>query len=149
MKYEFDIIVHGKIANYAENLSNEDDFIDYWYNFMKSPVLREIESNMFARINAFHWTRWKEDFERTYTPVKGNGYSGKEKWWYSAFLHYFQYAIQSSSACIAGFYGKGVLQSLMDEWYQYHTFGVDCAIEKFIEKYNKPGWVENIIKLQM
>ena len=149
MKYEFDIIVHNKLAHYAESLSEEIDFIDYWINFCKSSVFREIESNWFARINAFHWTRWREDFELIYEPIKGNGYSEKERWWYASFMHYLQYAMQSPSASIVDYYGKEVLFSLMDEWYQYHTFGVDCAIEKFIEKHNKPIWVKNILRLQM
>jgi hypothetical protein len=130
-----------KFGDWAINLSDEIDFIDYWYNLTLSRTKAQIESDPMSSINAFHWTRWQEDFEEfvdKYQPKAGNGFTQSQREWFAAYTHYLVCALGLPSKAVAVHYGAEKFTNLMDGWSRYHTFGVDQFVESFISEYGTP-----------
>ena len=151
MKYEFDFGAVIKLGDWAANLDDDTDFIDYWYSLSLSDTKRGIESNPMNKINAFHWTRWKEDFEEFvdgYSIIPGDGYSSREREWFAMYTQYLVYAFQVSSSFLAGHYGKETYRDIIADWYRYHTFGVDQFAENIASKHGLPPGAE-VIRLGM
>ena len=150
LEYEFGTVL--KLAHWAEELDDSIDFIDYWYNLALSKTKWLIESDMANRINAFHWTRWKEDFEQfeeKYDPKYGNGYSGAERSYFAMYSQYLVYSLQLYSKELAEYYGKSGFQKLMDCYNQYHCIGSNLFADKFAEKFGLPAGVEKIVYINL
>ena len=152
MKYELEFGTVLKLGDWAANLADDIDFIDYWYHLSMSRTKHEIESDFMNKINAFHWTRWKEDFEEFtdgYQTLSGEGYSSAEREWFAMYTQYLVYAYQSSSSALASHYGIGTYHDIMGNWHKYHTFGVDQFAENIAAKYGLPPGVAAAVKLAM
>ena len=154
MKYEF-VFEFGtdlKLGDWAANLADDIDFIDYWYHLSLSSTKYEIESNYMNKINAFHWTRWKEDFEEFtdgYQIISGEGFSAAEREWFAMYTQYLVYAFQASSSFLARHYGKNTYRDIMDNWFKYHTFGVDQFVENIAIKHGLPPGVVDVNRIGM
>ncbi|MCL1883465.1 MAG: hypothetical protein FWF81_06925 [Defluviitaleaceae bacterium] len=142
MKYEYEYITVSKLSEWAENLPNDIDFLDYWFNLSLSNVKFLIESDIVNKINAFEWTRWQNDFEREYQPQPGEGYDRELRFWFADFSQMLVYSLQISSKEIARYYGKDKFAMLAEKWYQYHIFGTDHAINRFAETFGLPPTVK-------
>ena len=135
---------------WAEHLSADIDFIDYWYNLFLSETKAKIESHPMNNINAFYWNRWKNDFEiyvDKYAPVPGIGYNGEVRFFLGWYMQYVVYALQIPSRQIAEHYGKEVFQQVLDGWFKYHTFGSNLFMEHFADKFGLPDGVTEVIRL--
>ena len=152
MKYEFDFGTVLKLGDWAANLADDIDFIDYWFNLSISQTKHEIESDIMNNINAFHWTRWKEDFEEFidgYRPIGGEGFSSVEREWFAMYTQYLVYAFQSSSSYIAKHYGIDTFREIMADWFRFHTFGVDQFVENIVATHGLPIDVDTVHRLGM
>jgi hypothetical protein len=152
MKFNFEFVTVIKLGDWAANLDDDIDFIDYWFHLSLSQTKYKIESDIMNNINAFHWNRWKEDFEifvDGYAIVKGEGYSAPEREWFAMYVQYLVYAFQVSSRFLAEYYGKPVFRDIMKDWFKYHTFGVDQFVERIIIKHGLPAGVSSVEKLCM
>ena len=152
MRYEFEFGTVLKLGDWAANLPDDIDFIDYWYHLSLSATKSEIESNYMNNINAFHWTRWKEDFEEFadgYRIVAGEGFSAAEREWFAMNMQYLVYAFQVSSSFLAKHYGKCTYRNIMDNWFKYHTFGVDQFVESITAKHGLPPGVTTVDRIGM
>ena len=150
MNYELEFTTVLKLGDWAANLPDDVDFIDYWYHLSLSATKHEIESNFMNKINAFHWTRWKEDFEEYtdgYQPVGGEGFSATEREWFAMYTQYLVYALQASSGSLAKHYGKDTYRDIMDNWFKYHTFGVDQFVENITMKHGLPPCVTTVSRV--
>ena len=138
-----------KLSDWAESLSDTNDFIDYWYALSLSPIKYQIESDMINKINAFYWTRWQTDFERDYQIRLGEGYDSELRRWFAYFTQHLVCAFQISSKEIALHYGKACYVELTNKWFQYHTFGMDQSISRFAEAFGLPPDVQKVHLLNM
>lgn len=136
--YEYEYITVSKLSDWAESLSGDIDFLDYWYHLSISDIKHSIEVSILNKINAFEWTRWQEDFEEVYRPIPGEGYDKELRFWFADFSQMLVYALQISSKDIAICYGKDGFAKILDKWYQYHTFGTDHAVSRFVEDFGMP-----------
>ncbi|MCL1883908.1 MAG: hypothetical protein FWF81_09195 [Defluviitaleaceae bacterium] len=50
---------------------------------------------------------------------------------------------------IAQYYGKVKFAMLTEKWYQYHTFGIDHAINRFAEAFGLPPTVKALQPLSL
>jgi len=135
---EYELQTVYKLSDWAESLSDSVDFIDYWYNLSLSPIKYDIESDIVNKINAFDWKRWQTDFEQEYQIKPGEGYDPELRRWFAFFTQHLVYVFQISSSDIALHYGKENFANLTNKWYQYHTFGVDHAINRFVDAFGLP-----------
>ena len=151
VKYEFEFSTVLKLGDWAANLDDGIDFIDYWYHLSLSGTKHDIESDFMNKINAFHWNRWKEDFEvfvDGYKIIPGEGFSSHEREWFAMYTQYLVYAFQLSSSFLARHYGKETYREIMDDWFKYHTFGVDHFVESITEKHGLPPGAE-VVRIGM
>ena len=149
---EFNFTTVLKFGGWAESLPDDIDFLDYWYNLFLSKTKAQIESSILDNINAFHWTRWREEFEEYidgYKPIPGNGYDSEIRLWFGEYMQYLVYGLDTPSFKIASHYKKDVFQSVFDDWFVYHTFGVDQFIENFTERFGLPPGVNSLVALHM
>ena len=137
-----DLFVQDKIdkfADWAKSLSDDVDFIDYWYNLFLSQTKERIESNPLNNINAFWWTRWKEDFEEfvdKYKPITGNGFDADIRYWFASCMQEAVNRLDISSKEIAQRYGKDSFAYMINFWHHYQPmFG-----EEFVNKFVNQGW---------
>ena len=145
LKFDVESNTVKKLAQWAIALPDTIDFIDYWYNLSLSETKSKIESSIANNINAFHWTRWKEDFEEFVDGYKlqpGEGFSEQEREWFAMYSQYLVYELQLSSREIALYYGKGMFVELMRGWFKYHTFGTNLFMDHFTERFGLPPRVE-------
>ena len=152
MKLEYDFTTVRKLSAWARDLSDNIDFIDYWYNLYLSHTKHQIEESIMNKINAFHWTRWQEDFEEYvdhYKPITGDGYFAQEREWFAMYMQYLVYAFQMPSRGLASYYGKDVFHGIMSKWFKYHTFGVDLFVEHIVTDFGKPPATPYIVRLHM
>ena len=152
LRFEYDYGTVIKFYDWAENLSDDLDFVDYWYNLFLSQTKEKIESGISRNINAFHWTRWKNDFEiyvDKYAPQKGDGFFPDLRNWYAHYMQCLVYALQIPSREIAEFYGKSVFDYATKMFYKYHCYGIDYFIRSFTEKYGLPAGTAEILKIGM
>ena len=152
MKYEFEFSTVLKLGDWAASLADDIDFLDYWFSLSLSSTKRDIESDFMNKINAFHWTRWKEDFEEFndgYSMIAGEGFSSTEREWFAMYTQYLVYAFQSSSSCLAKHYGIETYRDIMANWFKYHTFGVDQFAENIATKHGLPLGVATVHKIGM
>lgn len=147
LDYEFTTVL--KLSDWAGELDGDIDFIDYWYNLFLSDVKFEIEDDFGNNINAFHWNRWKNDFETAYEPQKGDGFSRDKRYWFAQFTQYLIFSLKVYSRDFAIHYKKEIFSKLMADWFQFHCFGVDASIERFIDKYGLHPKAKDIAKLKM
>ena len=150
VKFEFEFGTVLKLGDWAANLADDVDFIDYWYHLSLSRTKYEIESDFMNKINAFHWTRWKEDFEEYvdgYQKVAGEGFSASEREWFAMYTQYMVYAFQISSKDLALHYGKDTYQKIMGNFFKYHTFGVDQFVENISMKHGLPPGVVTVSRV--
>ena len=150
LEYEFVTVL--KFYCWAEQLPNDVDFIDYWYNLFLSKTKAQIESSIADNINAFHWTRWQEDFEEYtdgYQPQPGDGYSADMRQWFGQYMQCLVYGLDTPSRQIAEHYGKEVFLATMEDWFRYHTFGVDQFIQNFAERFGLPPGVSQLVTLHL
>ena len=152
MKFNFEFVTVLKLGDWAANLDDDIDFIDYWYNLSLSRTKHDIESDIMNSINAFHWNRWKEDFEAFvdgYRVVVGEGYSASQREWFAMYTQYLVYAFQVSSGFIAKHYGKDIYCGIMADWFKYHTFGIDQFVENIVIRHGLPSGVPSVQRLGM
>ena len=152
MKYEYDYSTVMKFYGWAECLPDDVDFVDYWYNLFLSQTKEKIESSIFRNINAFHWTRWKNDFERYvdgYVRKEGEGFYPELRNWYAHYMQCLVYAYQISSKSIAEHYGRDIFVSTTQMFYKYHCYGIDYFIRSFADKNGLPADATDIVKLGM
>ena len=147
MRYEYAYVTVSKLSEWAENLADDMDFLDYWHCLSCSELKNSIDDCITNKINAFEWTRWRNDFEKKYAPIPGCGHCKETRYWFAYFTQMLVYSFQTSSKDIALHYGKRGYAQIMDKWYQYHTFGIDHAISRFVETFGLPDGVSNARKL--
>ena len=150
LKFEYNLTIVRKLAQWAIDLPNNIDFLDYWYNLSLSETKYKIESSVANNINAFHWTRWKEDFEEFvdgYKPQPGDGFSEQEREWFAMYSQYLVCELQISSKEIAVHYGKDMFVRLMKGWFKYHTFGTNLFMDHFSEKFGLPPGITKPYKV--
>ena len=148
MKNEYCFTIVSKLSSWAESLSNEIDFIDYWYNLSLSKTKSDIDSDVMNKINAFAWTIWQENFEEYvdgYTPIKGEGYDLDNRSFFGRYMQYLVYAFQLPSKTIAEHYGIEVYRNIMLGMPKYHTMGSDSFVENIVDKYGMPP---NVLKIE-
>ena len=141
MKYEYSYTIVSKLSSWAESLSDNTDFIDYWYNLALSKTKADSDSDIMHRINAFSWTIWQENFETYvdgYVPLEGEGFDPDNRSFFGRYMQYLVYAFQLPSRAIAEFYGKDVYRKIMLGMPKYHTMGADSFVENIIAKYSAP-----------
>ena len=147
MKYEYSFTIVSKLSSWAESLSDNIDFIDYWYNLALSKTKADSDRDVMHRINSFYWTIWQENFEvyvDGYVPLKGEGYDPDNRSFFGRYMQYLVYAFQLPSRNIAEFYGKDIYASIMRGMPRYHTMGSDSFVESIVEKYGAPTGVSRI-----
>ena len=152
MKFDFEFITVIKLGDWAIELPDDIDFIDYWYNLALSKTKWEIESNFMNSINAFHWTLWQDRFEELtdgYNRKSGEGFCCSEREWFAHYTQYLVYAFQMSSKELAEYYGLQFYVDLMRGWGKYHILGVDQFVHVVGEDYGLPTRVEEIVLLDM
>jgi len=142
LNLEFDFAIVLKFGSWASELPDDVDFIDYWFNLFLSQTKALIDSNPMHKINAFHWTRWQEDFEQFvdgYKPTHGASFSADQREWFACYMQYVVYGLQLTAKQIAEHYGKDVFLDVMRGFSRYHTFGVDLFVETFAGKFGLPS----------
>ena len=152
MKFDFEFVTVLKLGDWAANLDDNIDFIDYWFHLSLSRTKYKIESDIMNNINAFHWTRWKEDFEvftDGYRIIVGEGYSSSQREWFAMYTQYLVYAFQVSSSFLAEHYGEDIYRDIMEDWFKYHTFGVDQFVENIVMRHGLPSGVSSVQRLGM
>ena len=149
MRYEYAYVTVSKLSEWAENLADDIDFLDYWYVLSCSELKQSIDDCITNKINAFEWTRWRNDFEKTYSPTPGNGYDIETRYWFAYFTQMLVYVLQTSSKNIAEHYGRHGFERIMEKWYQYHTFGVDQTVSRFAETFGLPDGVAEFYRFGM
>ena len=153
MRFDYDFTLVRKLGAWARELPDNIDFVDYWFNLSFSKTKFKIEEHPANKINAFHWTRWQEDFEEFvdyYQPIEGGElFYAQEREWFAMYMQYLVCAYQVSSNTIAEFYGKGIYRDILLKWNKYHTFGADQFVENVAEKYGLPSRVTNVVRLGM
>lgn len=135
-------VTERKMRRFAESLPDDVDFADYWYNFAVSKTKEEIDGSIINNINAFHWTRWKEDFEvyvDGYTPIKGNGLHDHWRGWFAAYTQPFIDVFDLPAREIFTFYGKEKFTKMLDMYPRAHCYGVDCFIDDVIDEFGAPA----------
>jgi len=131
-----------KFSAWAEELPDDIDFIDYWYNLFLSTTKEQIEADPTSNVNAFYWPFWRNNFELhidSYNPIDGEGFFAVERAWFARYMQYLVYSLKLTSREIAGFYSKDVFRDVMHSWFSYHTLGVDQSINTFVERFGKPA----------
>ena len=152
MKYEYELATVLKLGDWAANLPDDIDFIDYWYNLAMSGTKAEIESDFMNSINAFHWTVWQDRFEEltdSYRKVNGEGFAASEREWFANYTQYLVYAFQVPSSYIAKHYGRQFYIDIMNGWTKYHTLGVDQFVDNIVAKYGMLPNVTEVVPLHM
>jgi hypothetical protein len=147
MKYEYSFTIISKLSSWAENLPDDIDFIDYWYNLAISKTKADSDSDIMHRINAFNWTIWQENFEEYvdgYVPIPGEGYDSDNRSFFGRYIQYLVYAFQLPGKDIAEFYGKDIFRKIMLGMTKYHVMGSDSFVENIVEKYGLPPGVIKI-----
>lgn len=150
LEFHFNTVL--KFQSWAERLPDDVDFIDYWYNLFLSKTKERIESSLADNINAFYWTRWREDFEEFtdgYKPLQGEGYSPDMRQWFGQYMQFLVYGLDTPSRKTADHYGIEVFRDTMENWFRFHTFGVDQFIQSFTETYGLPPDVTQLVDLHM
>ena len=150
LRFEYNLTTVRKLAQWATALPDNIDFLDYWYNLSLSETKYKIESSIANKINAFHWTRWKEDFEEFvdgYEPKAGDSFNEEEREWFAMYSQYLVYELQMPSREIALYYGKDMYAKLMQCWFKYHTFGTNLFMDHFLEKFGLPKGLEKPYRL--
>ena len=141
LKFELDFGTVLKLGSWAGSFQENVDFLDYLHNLSLSKTKTKIESCVRNNINAFHWTRWQEDFEEVvdgYAVRDSDTFTPEQREWFACYTQYLVYALQTSSKEIFQYYDKDVFLEIMNGWARYHTFGVDLFVETVITKYGKP-----------
>jgi len=152
MKFEYSLGTMIKFQDWAENLPDDIDFADYWYNLFLSKTKEKIEESPLNNINAFWWNRWKNDFEiyvDGYTPVPGDGANPHVRNWAAQYMQYLVYALQVPSKTIAKFYGKRTFEAILGMYPKYHCYGADYFVNSFADEFGLPPEVENINSIGM
>ena len=139
VKYEYDYGHSLKFGGWAKSIPDSIDFVDYWFNLFLSKTKAQIEEHKANTINAFHWTRWKEDFESfvdMYQPFDGvEVYYELERSWFARYMQYLVCGLQLPSAEIARWYGKDQFREIIRNWFRYHTFGGNLFVEYVISEH--------------
>jgi hypothetical protein len=147
MKNEYCFTIVSKLSSWAENLPDDIDFIDYWYNLSLSSTKADIDSDMMNKINAFSWTIWQENFEEyvdRYIPIKGEGFDIDNRSFFGRYMQYLVYAFGLPSKTIAEHFGVEGYRNIMLEMPKYHTMGSDSFVECIIDKYGLPPNVSEV-----
>ena len=147
MKFEYCFTIVSKLSGWAENLPDDIDFIDYWYNVSLSKTKAYIDSDIMHRMNAFSFTIWQENFEvfiDGYVPVTGEGYDIDSRSFFARYIQYLVYAFQMPSKTIAEFYGKEIYKNIVLGMPKYHTMGSDSFVENIVAKYGIPPGVSTV-----
>ena len=138
LKIEPNFTAALKFKNWAENLPESTDFIDYWFNLFKSPVKEKIDLHPWSNINCFWWVRWQDILEEMYTPVKGESFCVADRGWFAMYMQYLIIALQLPPAEIAGFYGKDVFSQIIKSCNKYHTMSVYLFVEHVRMRHGLP-----------
>ncbi|MCL2158995.1 MAG: hypothetical protein FWH48_06285 [Oscillospiraceae bacterium] len=147
MKFEYNLGTVLKFQDWAENLPDDADFVDYWYNLFLSQTKEKIEESMLNNINAFWWNRWRNDFETyvdAYVPISGNGQTPDIRNWFAQYMQYLVYALQLPSKKIAEFYGKGAFEAVAKMYPKHHCYGADYFVNSFIGEFGLPPEVASV-----
>lgn len=140
--FEYDFIVVSKLACWASRLPDNYDFLDYWYNLFLSPIKYGIDDEDYDNTTSFWLTRWRIDFEKTYTPITGESFCEEEREWFAMYSQYLVYELQTPSRVIAEYYGKDMFAWLMDRYPKYHCIGTNLYMQYFVEEWGCPPGVE-------
>ena len=147
LRFEYDISIVRKLTAWAENyLTDDTDFIDYWFNLFRSKTKIFIDEPDEGNLASFGVNRWKNDFEiyvDKYMPKKGTGFYGEERCYFAAYSQYLIYELQTPSQVIAELYGKPMFEWLMAHYNRFHCFGSNLFIQYFVEEWGLPSGVED------
>jgi len=145
-RFEYDIWIVRKLAAWAEaKLTDDVDFIDYWYNLFLSQTKTFIDEPDIGNLSSFGIVRWKNDFEvyiDGYSPKKGVGFCGEERCYFATYSQYLVYELQTPSKVIAEYFGKDMFHWLMKN-YRFHTIGTNLFMQYFVEKWGLPPGISN------
>jgi len=138
MRFEYDYMVIAKLAEWARRIPDDRDFLDYWYNLFLSDVKCGIDDKEVDNSTSFWLTRWREDFEESYTPIKGEGFFDYERAWFATYAQYLVCEFQTPSKTLAGHYGLVMFKWLMGRYAEFHTIGTNLFIDYFMDEWGMP-----------
>ena len=127
-----------KLSSWAENLPEEVDFFHYWGSLLRSEVMSKLDYSESHSYHATYWTRWQEEFEKEYTPMKGDSFSQDEQAWTASFIYFLSRSLHVTSRDLAEFYGDLLVQNALNKWFPYHTMSYTNAIKKFVREFGLP-----------
>jgi hypothetical protein len=138
MIFEYNYMHLMKLETMARRLPNDIDIIDYWYNFFLSKIKGEIDNPNLNTTTSYSQTRWRTDFEKTYTPITGKGYEPNERGFLAQFSQYLVLEFQTPSKTIAQHYGKEIFKWLIEREPTFHTIGTKLFIQYVAEEWGFP-----------
>ena len=141
LRYEYDIIITMKLQQWAKRLSDDIDFVDYWYSLFLSKTKKYLDEPDKGTLASFWINRWQEDFEEyvdKYKPKQGEGFSAEERGWLAQYTQYLVYELQTPSKDIAIIYGKPMFEWMLKGYIKFHCFGTNLFMEHFVEKWGLP-----------
>jgi len=138
MRFEYDYMVTAKLAEWAKRIPDDCDFLDYWFNLFLSDVKCGIDDKGVDNSTSFWLTRWREDFEESYTPINGEGFYDYERAWFAMYAQYLVCEFQTPSKMLAEHYGFGMFKWLMERYTEFHTIGTNLFIDYFVEEWGMP-----------
>ena len=144
LRFNYDYIIVSKLGQWAEELPDTIDFLDYWYNLFLSETKIYIDEPDSGTLASFWINRWKRDFEEytdKYTPKQGEGFSGEERSWFAQYAQYLVYELQTPSKDICSLYGKAMFEWLMKHYNKFHCFGTNLFMDYFIDEWGLPPGV--------
>jgi hypothetical protein len=100
LRFECDPIIVLKLGDWAEELPNDIDFLDYWFNLFLSETKTYLDEPDKGNLASFWVNRWKNDFETyvdKYTRIPGEGFGAEMQQWFARYMQYLVYALQTPS----------------------------------------------------
>jgi hypothetical protein len=122
----------------ARRLPNDIDIVDYWYNFFKSQIKAEIDNPDLNTITSYSQTRWRTDFEKNYTPLKGKAYEDYERGFLAQFSQYLVLEFQTPSNTIVEHYGKQIFAWFIERESSLHSIGTNLFMQYVTEEWGFP-----------
>ena len=152
LRFEYDLIITLKLGQWAEELPDNIDFTDYWFNLFLSETKIYLDEPDTGTLASFWINRWKNDFEKYvdgYVPIPGDGINPDIRNWVAQYMQYLVYSLQIPSKRIAEFYGKKIFDAVAKMYPKYHCYGVDYFVNSFASEFGLPPEVTSITSVGM
>ncbi|MCL1877405.1 MAG: hypothetical protein FWF80_00965 [Defluviitaleaceae bacterium] len=147
MNFKYNYMHIVKLETMARRLPDDIDIVDYWYNFFKSKIKEEIDNPELNTTTSYSHTRWRTDFEKIYTPVKGKGYKDYERGFLAQFSQYLILEFQTPGKAIAEHYGKKIFEWIIESESSLHTIGTNLFMQYVAEEWGFPPNVSQFARI--